>query len=271
MNESYCNNCGKKGHLYNQCKMPITSIGVVAFRFFNNELQFLMIRRKDTLGFIDFMRGKYNVQNKDYIKNMIMQMTDDEKERLKTKTFPELWSDVWGDSNISNQYKSEESISNEKFALLKNGVSLKNISYSLLSIIEECNNECLWKEQEWGFPKGRRNYQEKDYDCAIREFSEETGYSKKTLFNIKNIYPFEEIFTGSNYKSYKHKYYLAFMKKADTLQTNKFQRSEVDKMEWKNYKDCMSVIRCYNLEKKRVLTNIYQTLKNLPLIYLNGN
>ena len=38
MNESYCNNCGKKGHLYNQCKMPITSIGVVAFRFFNNEL-----------------------------------------------------------------------------------------------------------------------------------------------------------------------------------------------------------------------------------------
>lgn len=271
MNESYCNNCGKKGHLYNQCKMPITSIGVVAFRFFNNELQFLMIRRKDTLGFIDFMRGKYSIQNKDYIKNMIMQMTNDEKERLKTQTFTELWTGVWGNSNISNQYKNEESVSSEKFALLQKGITLKNDSFSLSTIIDECDSECVWQEQEWGFPKGRRNYQEKDYDCALREFSEETGYSRKHLYNIKNIYPFEEIFTGSNYKSYKHKYYLAFMKQSETLQTNKFQRSEVDKMEWKKYSDCMSVIRSYNLEKKRVLTNIYETLKHLPLVYLNGN
>ena len=29
---SFCNNCGKQGHLYHQCKRPITSIGIVAFR-----------------------------------------------------------------------------------------------------------------------------------------------------------------------------------------------------------------------------------------------
>ena len=55
--ENYCNNCGKSGHLYHQCKIPITSIGVIAYRKIENETQFLLIRRKDTLGFIDFIRG----------------------------------------------------------------------------------------------------------------------------------------------------------------------------------------------------------------------
>ena len=59
------------------------------------------------------------------------------------------------------------------------------------------------------------------------------------------------------------------MNSKDTLYTNKFQKSEVDKMEWKNYDDCISNIRFYNLEKKRVITNIYNTLKKFPLLYLN--
>ncbi len=269
MNDLYCNNCGKRGHLYNQCKIPITSTGVVAFRIYKKEIQFLMIRRKETLGFIDFMRGKYNLQNKEYIQNMIMQMTDNEKELLKIKTFSELWEKIWGNCNISNQYKNEENSSKDKFVQLKNGVTFKDETYSLASIIDESNSQHCWTEQEWGFPKGRRNYQEKDFDCAIREFTEETGYPRKSIHNIKNIYPFEEIFTGSNYKSYKHKYYLAYMNSKDTLYTNKFQKSEVDKMEWKNYDECISNIRFYNLEKKRVLTNIYNTLKHFPLLYLN--
>lgn len=270
MTDLYCNNCGKKGHLYNQCKIPITSIGVVAFRIYQNNIQYLMIRRKETLGFIDFMRGKYSVQNKHYIKNMITQMTNSEKELLKTKSFSELWEKVWGKECLSNQYRNEETISKEKFNLLKNGVNINNQFYDLNSIIEESNDEKCWSEQEWGFPKGRRNYQEKDYDCAIREFSEETGYNKKLIHNVKNIYPFEEIFTGSNYKSYKHKYYLAYMNTNETLQTNKYQKSEVDKMEWKSYEECMSLIRDYNLEKKRVLTNINNTLNNFPLLYFNS-
>ena len=31
-NINYCNNCGKTGHLFHNCKMPITSLGVIAFR-----------------------------------------------------------------------------------------------------------------------------------------------------------------------------------------------------------------------------------------------
>ena len=63
-NDRGCRACGKIGHLYNQCKLPITSIGFIVFRILNKQLQYLMIRRKDTLGFIDFMRGKYSINNK---------------------------------------------------------------------------------------------------------------------------------------------------------------------------------------------------------------
>ena len=262
---NYCNNCGKSGHLYHQCKLPITSFGIIAFRIYENKLQYLMIRRKDTLGYIDFMRGKYSVFNKDYIINMLKQMTVEEKSLLAIGDFDLLWKRIWGNHNISNQYKSEENISREKYNSLVQGIFYKNELFTLNDLIEESNKYDSWEEAEWGFPKGRRNYQESDFDCALREFAEETGYEIKHIKNIKNILPFEEIFTGSNYKSYKHKYYLTFMDSTNTLQTNNFEPTEVSKMEWKTFDECLLCIRHYNLEKKRILTNINETLRSFRL------
>ena len=82
---------------------------------------------------------------------------------------------------------------------------------------------------EWGFPKGRRNYQERDLTCAIREFEEETGYDRNKLCIISNLIPFEEIFTGSNYKSYKHKYFLALADESATSESD-FQKEEVSEL-----------------------------------------
>jgi len=265
MNESYCNNCGKQGHLYHQCKMPITSVGLITFRIYKDEIQYLMICRKDTLGYIDFMRGKYSIFNKDYILNMLKQMTVEEKIKLKTLSFEDLWYGLWGTKTVSSQYKSEEVVSYEKINSLRNGVTVKNEFYNLDSLIDESNQYPIWDEPEWGFPKGRRNYQEKDFECALREFNEETGYNTVHILTFQNINPFEEIFTGSNYKSYKHKYYLAYMKYNNTLNMNNFQKSEVSKMEWKTYRDCINAIRPYNLEKMRMLTNIHNILKSFQI------
>jgi 8-oxo-dGTP pyrophosphatase MutT (NUDIX family) len=260
MNDNYCNNCGKLGHQYHQCKLPIISIGIIAFRKLEEKIEYLMIRRRDTLGFIDFMRGKYSIYNKDYIMNMLKQMTEQEKQALLTKTFHELWNSIWGSDVISNQYKAEESISRDKFASLSDGVLIKTEFYTLRSLVDESRKYGIWQEAEWGFPKGRRNYQETDYECALREFAEETGYSKKSLININNILPFEEIFTGSNYKSYKHKYFVAYMDYDFSNQPAQFEPTEVSKMEWKSYEECIDIIRPYNLEKKQLITNIHNML-----------
>ena len=262
----YCNNCGKYGHSFHQCKMPITSYGLVVFRKrTDNEIEYLMICRRDTLGFIDFMRGKYSIYNKEYILNMVVQMTDQEKTRLLTKSFTEIWSDLWGNEAILDQYRAEEHISREKHASLQRGVVLKDDHYTLESLIRGTFASPSWQVAEWGFPKGRRNYQEKDYECAVREFCEETGYPESALMPIQNLHPFEEIFTGSNYKSYKHKYYLTWMSYTESLQECTVQSSEVSQAEWKTYDECLSSIRPYNMEKKRVLENVHSTLTEYGL------
>ena len=70
----FCNNCGKQGHLYNQCKNPIISSGIVAFRK-KTKFEYLMICRKDSLGYVEFIRGKYPLYNKEYILTLINEMT----------------------------------------------------------------------------------------------------------------------------------------------------------------------------------------------------
>lgn len=266
--DNYCNNCGKVGHVYNQCKIPIASFGVIAFRFHpeKKEYEYLMIRRKDTLGYIDFMRGKYSTYNRHYVFNMIKQMTNQEKAMLKTGDFNMLWRRLWGSNAFLNKYKTEEISSKEKYDMLYSGVFSKNESYTLNDLIDESNRGETWEEAEWGFPKGRRNYQENDFQCAIREFCEETGYSCGKLRNLQNIFPFEEIFIGSNYKCYKHKYYLMNMDYNDSLQIPpRFQQYEVSSVEWKTYDECIASIRSYNLEKKKVITCIHQTLQKYKL------
>ena len=259
---NYCNNCGAKGHVFYQCKQPITSVGIIVFRV--NVLgvrEYLLIRRKDTIVYVEFMRGKYNVYNKMYLTNIISEMTMDEKQRILNSDFNTLWRKLWGD-DINTQYRGEEKISNDKFDALTNGIMSNEGEFTLKSLIQESTSD--WSETEWGFPKGRHNNQEKDLVCAMREFEEETGYSRLAINIIHNLLPLEEIFTGSNYKSYKHKYYVASMSENEAKLAS-YQDTEVSKMEWKTYEEAITLIRPYNLEKKEVLTRVNTMLEKYKL------
>ena len=261
-NTNTCNNCGKQGHSFHQCKLPITSYGVIVFRPSGAGAQFLMIRRKDSFGYIDFIRGKYSPYNIYQIQNIVNEMSISEKDRILTQPFDTLWRQMWGDV-LSNQYKNEEQISCKKMELIRTGVIVNNELITLKDLIDKSTTR--WEETEWEFPKGRRNFKEKDLECALREFEEETGILSSKINIVENVLPFEEIFTGSNYKSYKHKYYLMFMNYNDSLFPAKFEDSEVSKMEWKTYEECIKCIRPYNLEKKNIITNIYNCLQKYKL------
>jgi len=126
-------------------------------------------------------------------------------------------------------------------------------------------SDTKWPTPEWGFPKGRRNYQENDLICGLREFEEETGYDKNTISIIKNLLPFEETFVGSNLKSYKHIYYIGYMNSAQ-YPTNTFQKSEVSKLSWFTLEECKNYIRDYNLEKIDMIIKIDKLLEKYRLI-----
>ena len=87
-----CNNCGISGHAFHNCKHPITSIGIIIFRMYDNNIQYLMIKRKHSLGFVEFMRGKYDLDNITYLENILNLISTEEKELLLKNDFDILWN-----------------------------------------------------------------------------------------------------------------------------------------------------------------------------------
>jgi 8-oxo-dGTP pyrophosphatase MutT (NUDIX family) len=285
--------------------MPIVSNGFIVYNTGEggrSPPMYLMICRKDSLGYVDFLRGKYSLYNISYILNMMTQMTVTEKHKLRTLTFDAIWKDLWGHSVDLNapdslrvneekyvlrypngcapnddkimSRKNEDMYVKDRFYMLITGIHTKNNYYNLNSLLDESETAqpaeggapTRWETPEWGFPKGRKNYQEKDLQCALREFEEETGYSNANIQLIENLLPFEEIFIGSNYKSYKHKYYLAHMTgNIDESDLLKYERGEVSQMCWFTYEACLLHIRSYNTEKKRVLTNIHNVVTKFKI------
>lgn len=264
LSNSYCNNCGIAGHTFNNCKFPITSVGIIAYRYnLQREIEYLLIRRKDTIGYIEFMRGKYTLHNKMYVLNLLSEMTVMEKDRILKHDFDYLWNGLWGDC-VSNQFRSEEKNARDKFEALKLGVTSTGTgaketgTYNLRTLINESGTN--WLEPEWGFPKGRHNNLEKDMSCGLREFEEETGYPAHSVKVIQNLLPYEEIFTGSNYKSYKHKYYVGHINLSQEPY-KAYQTTEISKIAWCTYDHAKQLIRPYNLEKKAVLEKIHRVLR----------
>ena len=267
----FCNNCGKLGHLFHNCRVPITSIGIIPLRIvkkFNNELQrlenvieLLIIKRKDSLAFIDFMRGKYIMEDKNYILNLLNNMSINERTFLLENDFATIWNYLWN-YNTNNLYRNEEKLSKIKFNKLKCGFVNILESYNLKDLIDLCDKK--YNEPEWGFPKGRRNYHEKDIVCGLREFEEETGYKKSDIDIFNNIVPFEEIFTGSNYKSYKHKYFVGIIDNA-IIPVNNFQINEISEIKWVPITNVCNYIRDYNYEKTNIINDLNKLLKTYRL------
>jgi|Laugresu1bdmlbsd_1035121.scaffolds.fasta_scaffold00002_29 ADP-ribose pyrophosphatase YjhB (NUDIX family) len=257
-NKYFCNNCNRTNHVYNNCRAPITSIGVIAFRCGDTGPEFLMIRRRDSFGFVDFIRGKYSLNDEAYIQRIIDEMTMTEKSNLLRLTFEQLWRLLWGEYTRGSQYKNEEHISFEKYRQVLGGIRTKDGRIKTLhQFIDESTTR--WTETEWGFPKGRRNYNEKDLPCALRECLEETGYDIGVDNVIQNIAPFEEIFMGSDMKCYKQKYFLA-MVDLDKKPKKAHDIMEVGLMKWMTFEECISTIRPYNLEKIGIVSKINNIL-----------
>ena len=267
--EQYCGNCGREGHIYRRCLYPIMSLGILLYKMDKGKIKYLMVQRRDTLGFVEFMRGKYNLENEKYIYELFKIMTENERLNILSYEFDILWENLWMNKNLK-KFHNEYNNSKKKFNILKKGVVINNETISLNII--HTNIEVLYQEPEWGFPKGRRNLKEGDLDCAKREFEEESGYRTSEYMIDYSIKPIEELFSGTNNIRYKHIYYVAKSIKNINLCINKDnfnQVTEISNIRWFSYEDSLKVIRDYNKEKKDVLKIINDVL--LKKISVNNN
>lgn len=272
MYDNYCINCNMNGHTYYTCKKPHLSNGIIAVKLAKQtENKYLMVKRRHTFGFIDFVRGKYSVNNKNHLMGMINEMTISEKSKIIELDFSHLWCYLWGNEHevdnskkkISN-FENEKKFAENKLKTLKEGVYLENDKYNLKSLITLSNTK--WVDTEWEFPKGRKNINETDIECAFREFVEETGLTFNDLILIRNLAPYEEIFIGSNYESYKNKYFVSSFCGKEEQDQLKYDKYEISDVQWFTFSECLAHIRDYNYEKQRILRSLNTTLKKYELI-----
>lgn len=307
--EIICLNCGRKGHIYKKCHLPIVSYGIICIKInnldlshllnisklienkiFNNvgdlksklnlidrdflrkKLKFLMIRRRNSFSYIEFIRGKYKIDDIDYILNNLRFMSNYEKKLLLSNSFDENWNYVWNifnNKNTNKKYSIEYEESKSKFEKIIKGFEVNIYNNKIFINLEYLMNQIdnKYKDTEWGFPKGRKEKDETEKECACREFEEETDFSSYEYETLK-MNPINELFMGSNKVKYKHKYFIAQCKgdkKPKINENNNIQKMEISGIEWFTIDECNENIREYNIEKKNIISNLYFILENYIL------
>ena len=288
-----CSNCGGTGHIFRQCIEPVSSYGVLIFRWVGrssiwtpfHELckdnrspnglvnivpEILMIQRKDSLGYMDIMRGKYKVNEPEYIKKQLGGMTEKERANLLTGDFDELWDTLWGsDIIMSHRYANDRTISKNKLNELREGVQpLKGEFYTLADLLRQ--EPKFHATPEWGFPKGRRDPYETDIQCAYRELEEETSIVEDELWKVTNVSPFIEQFYGSNDIHYRHSYYLAqYIGTRDISYDvlNSELVREIGDIAWKSMEEALTLLRPENIEKRGILIQLANLLRNFVPVF----
>jgi 8-oxo-dGTP pyrophosphatase MutT (NUDIX family) len=232
-----------------------------------------MIQRKDSLGFMDIMRGKYKVNEPDYIKRQLKGMTEEERNKLETMEFEEIWHLLWGsDTESSKRYAHDRITSKQKLAELRAGITLPTgESYKLIDLLRQ--EPVIYKTPEWGFPKGRREPHELDIQCAFRELEEETGITEAELLKVVNVNPFIEQFYGSNGIHYRHSYYIAQYVGERNITfdaLNPEMAREIGNLAWKDLDEALQLLRPENIEKKAVVVQLSNLLKHFSPVIKNN-
>lgn len=211
-----------------------------------------MIQRKDSICFVEFVRGKYSLTQKEYLLTLFRGMTPSERALIQKSTFEDLWTKLW-----KSHHKSftEHMHARDKFNVLKSGMIVDNAQCHYVFDIDYIlkNTDPHLTETEWEFPKGRKNSSESHCECALREFEEESGIPQSKIrmmhqFHTMNLYKM-----GCNGTMYRGMYFVGKcvekVDQASLIHLNDVQSREVMCVKWVDFNGVLA--RLHNDEQVR--------------------
>lgn len=213
-----------------------TSCGIACLKFENNKYHVLLIRKRSTYAFINFVNGKYTYKCK--LSELLNKMTVEEKQIILSFNYDFIFYQAFG-MMPNDLFLSRFQIGKSKFNNLD-----KNKLKDLIN-----KSACI--QPIWDFPKGKHEPGEGNFECAIREFEEETNCKD---YDIIGAEPYQHEFNDCNVK-YRYIIYTAFARKFDL-----------------KFKSCNEIIECrwFTIEQARflvrphivhVITNIIRNYK----------
>jgi len=231
--------------------MSNISYGVILIKKEKDINKILLINRKDSLCYIDFIRGKYKLNNLEYINKLFSRMSKEEIENIKTQEFSKLWKSLWNIKNNNYLTKKEYIQSNNKFNKIKKKHNFNNI--------------IGYNNSEWEIPKGKKNNIESNKIAACRELEEETNIKLDDYKLIQNLIPLTEIFIGENNIIYKNIYYFGICLNSSNIfinSKNKEQINEIKDVQFFSKEEAINKIRDYNTTKKDIILNTFDFIDN---------
>lgn len=300
LSQIYCCNCGSYDHGFKQCPEPVISYGIIAMQFsseidndiikkidnnielenngikcfdendlklfslLNSSCKFLLIKRRHTLGFVEFVRGRYKHNNVSSVSHLFNQMIKEELDLIKQQNFDILWKALWSDDVSLPIHEIEFSKAKNKFQMLKDSKIC-----SIENLINNAHTE--WKTAEWCFPKGRRNDKESDLECAQREFEEETGLNNDEYQILNSIQPINENFIGTNGTNYRHTYFIGIVNNNNNINEKKINRGEIGDIGFYKFNEALHLFRPYHTERKKIITMVYISIINTIIKYYKDN
>lgn len=146
------------------------SLGIACCRINRaGQPEILLVCKRFTYSYNLFVHAKYPSGDNAALIALFSGMTVDEKVDILSLNFAQIWYRIWFNNNIPGSYY----IARNKFEttfLLDGGARLRRL------IARSDSAQRIWE-----IPKGRKNKNESDIQCAIREFGEETGLPAKAF------------------------------------------------------------------------------------------
>lgn len=233
-----------------------TSYGIALARYnkaANNNVEILLIKKRYTYQFFELVMAHYKRNDMKYIKYMFDNMSYSEKMDIMSMQFSRMWYkinhsdperfynivDIYKHNNFSNTPIDQKYSEADQYKLYieKKNKFEKNFGKDggkrLRTLIHQSNDAKVI----WEMPKGGKNSDESNIDCAIREFYEETSIKSNKYRILYDVNPLVDSFVDNDI-IYKTVYYIATLRDVNenfipSINYRNFsQVTEVEEIKW---------------------------------------